>query len=187
MRPTRLRGTCVSLLIFLCANAGAAKFASLPESEFRFETNFEGVDMPGDFRKFDVELYFDPASPDEGRLEVSVDLTAADMGDEEVNEVIAHPAWFASAEFPRAVFVSTDISATSDDEFVARGTLDLKGVKKPVAVPFTWSRADDGAKMAGDFVVRRTDFNVGSGEWSSDESIGLDVRLSFEVGLKRVD
>ena len=43
------------------------------------------------------------------------------------------------------------------------------------------------ASMQGELTLRRTDFNVGSGEWSTGESIGLDVTLRFNVQLEPCD
>ena len=40
--------------------------------------------------------------------------------------------------------------------------------------------------MTGEFSLRRTDFGVGSGEWSTGDSIGLEVRLAFDIPLSHV-
>ena len=76
----------------------------------------------------------------------------------------------------------TEVNLT---EFVATGELNLKGHRKPVDVPFTWSNSGDVAEMRGELTVDRTEFDIGSGEWSDDESIGTDVRISFIVLLTR--
>jgi polyisoprenoid-binding protein YceI len=103
----------------------AEDWHSTGDSQFGFEATFEGVATPGEFRKFAVELDFDPASPDNGRLRVTVDLAAADMGDPDMNAVLFEPAWFDIGRFAVAVFESGEITERSPGMFLASGTLDL--------------------------------------------------------------
>jgi hypothetical protein len=39
--------------------------------------------------------------------------------------------------------------------------------------------------MSGEVVIDRTRFEVGSGDWGSGETIGTEVRVSFDVILER--
>ena len=167
--------------------AGAAspvtsgEWCSADPSTFSFKTTFESEVLPGEFRVFDVR-YTEAAG-----LHVTVDLAAADMGDADMNEVLADPAWFGTETFPEAEFAADEIITTGAGRFVAEGVLDLKGVQQPVAVPFAFAESEDSASMQGELSLRRTDFDVGSGEWSTGEAIGLDVRLVFDIRLERCD
>ena len=185
MTPTK--GILIAAVVCGAAQASAGTWQKTADSRFEFEATFEGSPVPGSFAGFDIALQFAPDALEEAKLEVTVDLTAADMGDDEVNAIIADPIWFASAEHPRAVFRSRQIRSTGDGTFVAEGELDLKGKRDAVSVPFSWSRDGDAARMLGEFSVRRSSFDVGTGEWASGEAIGLDVRLEFDVRLSRAD
>jgi len=176
-----------SLLIALALPVHAAEWRSTGDHELSFEASFEGATSPGRFRQFTVALDFDPAEPAPGRLRVTVDLLAADMGDPDMNAVLFDPAWLDVGQFEEAVYESNDLSQTSPGEYVATGTLKLKGISKTVEVPFSWTQTGDKASMRGQFVLRRTDFDVGSGEWATDEAIGLDIRLAFAVQLQRCE
>lgn len=165
--------------------ADATDWNSTRNSDFTFEATFEGAALPGRFKEFNVALDFDPARPETGALRVTVDLPAADLGDAEMNTVLFDAAWFDIASFIEAVFVSDTIAATAPGQFVATGMLDLKGVRKPVVFPFSWTSSGDTATMRGEFSLKRTDFAVGSGEWASDASIGTSVGLSFTIELVR--
>ena len=155
----------------------AAEWCSTESGTFTFETTFEGEALPGEFRSFDVRYV------EASELRVTVDLAAADMGDPDMNDVLADPAWFGTAH-PEAVFEADSIRETEAGQFVAEGMLDLKAVEAATAVPFRWRADGDGASMQGEFTLRRTDFNVGTGEWSTGESIGLDVTLRFDIALE---
>ena len=168
-------------LFLLFVTPAAAEWCSLDSSTFTFETTFEGGALPGEFRRFDVRYAEGSA------LRVTVDLTAADMGDPDMNDVLGDPAWFGIETHPEAVFEASSIRETSAGQFSAAGKLSLKGVEGAATVPFSWQVNGDRAAMEGEFTLTRTNFNVGSGEWSTGESIGLDVALSFDIQLTQCD
>ncbi|MGH8224279.1 MAG: YceI family protein [Woeseiaceae bacterium] len=165
----------------------AQEWRMLDDSTFTFETTFEDTTLPGRFERFEVALDFDPRKPGDGRLRVTVDLAAANMDDPDINEAIAGPEWFDVAAHPQAVYESDEIVERAPGQFVARGVLTLKGKCRPVEVPFSWLESADTTEMRGELTLARTDFDVGSGEWATDEQIGVDVRLQFALRLKRDD
>jgi polyisoprenoid-binding protein YceI len=178
----------ISLALALTASPVlAAEWRMLENSEFTFEATFEGSAAPGRFAQFDLSLEFDPENPEAARLEVTVSLAGADMGDPDMNTVIADPVWFDVVNFPQAVFASERIEQTGLGEFVASGILNLKGISQAVAVPFSWS--DDGTRgdMRGQFALQRIEFNVGSGEWAAGDAIGIEVQLQFDIQLERAE
>lgn len=177
---------CAALLI-APATSSATEWCSFDTSKLVFQTTFEGEALPGEFGRFDVKLDFDPGRLADASLHVAVDLTAADMGDEDMNDVLFDAAWLNVDKYPEAVYTSDTIAAHSKDTYVAEGALQLKGINGKVSVPFTFRCSGEDAKMRGEVVLRRTDFGVGTGEWSTGDSIGLDVRVSFEVRLRPCD
>jgi polyisoprenoid-binding protein YceI len=177
----------IGLLCLAAVTAMASDWRMRQDSTLTFESTFEGAPLPGRFGRFDVALDFDPQDPGAGTLQVTVDLAGADMGDPDMNEAIAGRDWFHIAGFPQAVYESSDIEASGPGEFVAHGELVLKGIRRSVDVPFTWSEAGESAQMRGELTLKRSDFNIGSGEWAGGEQIGIGVRLQFALELERVD
>jgi len=39
--------------------------------------------------------------------------------------------------------------------------------------------------MSGQLILKRNDFSIGIGDWSSGEQIGIDVSVSFVVEMLR--
>ena len=187
MRSMSLRTPFVVAVLLAPALCVAAEWCSVDGSELAFRTTFEGEALPGKFARFDVSLDLDPANPEGAALEVVVDLRAADMGDEDMNEVLFDVAWLDVARYAEAVYCSDAITEGSPGEYTATGTLRLKGREKSVAVPFTFSQTDASARMRGETVLKRSDFDVGTGEWSTGDSIGLDVAVAFDVRLEHCD
>src|SRR3546814_14805572 len=75
------------------------------------------------------------------------------------------------------------ISDWSSDVCSADGTLELRGVSKPVTLTFTWT---PGAApvLAGKATVKRLDFGVGGGDWADTDAIPNEVAVSTRVVLK---
>ena len=180
---TRISGFFAAFLLAVAANAD--EWRMLDESALRFEASWEGTALPGRFDTFDVKLVTGPDGLSDAQLTVTVELADADMQDPDINEAIAGEEWFAVGEFPRATYVSDAIVETAPGEYRATGQLELKGVSRPVDVPITWNETDGRADMSGELIIDRLQFDVGSGEWASDDSIGADVLLSFNVLLVR--
>ncbi|PZQ40124.1 MAG: cytochrome B, partial [Phenylobacterium zucineum] len=74
---------------------------------------------------------------------------------------------------------------TGEGKFVADGTLDLRGVKKPLSLPFTLKIDGDTATARGVTTLDRTTFGVGQGEWASTDEIAAKVKVSFNLTAKR--
>jgi len=146
-------------------------------SQLNYWVGFQSVPIKGEFKVFSV--HYKPADT----LLVTVDIGSAEMGDSELNSEIATGDWFDSKQFSEARFVSSSIVSTNetDNQFLASGTLQLKGISRAIAVPFSWQ--PDG-RMRGELVIPRTDFAIGRGQWSSGDQIGINVKVSFDVRLQ---
>lgn len=155
-------------------------------SRLDFAASFESNPAPGTFKEFDTKLRFDGTQPAGGHLDVVIGVVSADMQSSSINEAIAGPEWFDFKRFPRAEFHSTEIRSAGGDRYVARGTLELKGVQKPVEVPFSWSESSGTGRMDGEFKVKRGDFAIGTGQWTSTQVIGADVTIKYTVRLRKV-
>ncbi len=186
---TNMRHKLFALLLTATFAAGAVQAAEwqmvTDRSRLEFIVDYSGQEAPGLFRRFAVELQFDPTKPADGRLVVTVATLSADMDSADINEAIAAPEWFDFAGFAEARFVSDSIVAADNGQFVATGRLRLKGIEQDVAVPFTWSEADGLAHMRGELILQRGVFTIGSGEWAAPDIIGENVGVRFDVVLRR--
>jgi len=155
-------------------------------SRLEFAARYERTAAPGVFKEFDTRLHFDADKPAEGRLDVTIVISSADMNSADVNKAIGATEWFDFAKFPKAEFHATEIRRSAAGRYMARGQLSLKGVQQAVDVPFSWAETGDAAKMDGEFVVKRVPFGIGTGEWASTSVIGADVTIKFSVRLRKV-
>ena len=174
----------LAILLLVPGALQAAGWKMAPgDSRLWFEVRAENTPVQGEFRGFSVDLVFDPTGSEPANLNVRVDLTAADMNDADINAAIAGGDWFAVEEFPEAIYTSKTITQLENGSYRARGTLKVKGITQTVIFPFTLAESGARVTMEGEFILFRTDFNVGTGEWAGNDPISTDVRLWFDVSL----
>ena len=119
----------------------------------------------------------------ETQIRVTVDLASADTGDGQRDDSLKSSDFFNVTAQPNAIFTARDIRHIDGDRYEARGTLDLRGVSKPVTLRFTLRIEGNKARVAGTARIDRTAFGVGQGEWAATDAIaaGVDVDFSFSA------
>jgi polyisoprenoid-binding protein YceI len=179
----RLRA--IALLLFAAAPALAGERPLLADkSEIGFTVTQMGAGVSGHFRRFAAKIDLDPARPETGTAEISVDIASLSTGEPDADtEALARP-WLDAAGFPRATFRSSGLRALGNGRYEVRGLLSIKGKPREIAVPFTLEPQPDGTLLAsGEFTIRRTDFGIGGGEWNEDDLVANEVPVRFRLAL----
>ncbi len=130
-----------------------------------------GTPVTGSFGEWTSAIRFDEnASGIMGDVETTIAIGSLSLGTV-TNDALGTDFFHAEA-FPTATF-KADIQRT-DDAYVADGTLTIKGITVPLALPFTLALDGDTATMIGQLQLDRRDFQIGQS--MSDES-----NLAFTV------
>lgn len=150
-----------------------------------FTATWSGSAIEGRFKTWTADILFSPEALDRSKVTVSVDMASAATGDAQRDESLPSGDFFDTAAHPKAVFTATKFRKTGADKYVADGTLDLRGVKKPLSLPFTLKIDGDTATARGVTTLDRTTFGVGQGEWASTDEIAAKVTVSFSLTAKK--
>jgi polyisoprenoid-binding protein YceI len=176
-----------ALLLLAALPALAAEWRLDPErSRLAFVATWEGEPFEGVFHRFAGTFVFDPRYLASSRFDVSVDVATADTRNRDRDAAMLEPAWLAANRHPKARFVTTGFRALGDGRYAADGTLTLKGVTRPVTLPFAWHRHGQTATLRGAVTLDRGAFAVGQGELAGGEVIGLDVEVRVDLTLTRL-
>ncbi|MBC7667131.1 MAG: YceI family protein [Gemmatimonadaceae bacterium] len=154
-------------------------------STLGFSAAWEDNTIQGQFKRWTADILFSPDALDRSKLTVSIDMASAATGDDQRDASLPSEDFFAAATHPKAVFTASKFRKTGEGRFVADGVLDLRGVKKPVSLPFLLKIDGDTATARGVTTLDRTVFGVGQGEWASTSEIGAKVKVSFAIAAKR--
>lgn len=168
--------------LLLAATAHAQQL--LPEqSNIEFVSKQMGVPVSGKFTRFEGDIEFDPEQPEAASIELRIDIGSATLGMKEVDVELPKPEWFHAAEFPQAVFTSSDVKSTGDGQYEVSGELRIKGQSQAVIVPVSLERDGDQGTASGEFTIERLVFGIGDGDWADTSMVADEVQVRFKLAL----
>lgn len=165
----------------LTAAGSAFAQVDLAKSTITATSKQMNVPVEGKFNKFSAQVKFDPAKAAEGSAQFAVDVDSYDLGDESYNDQVRGKDWFDAKTFPQATFVSSAIAPAGNNQFKVTGKLTIKGKSQTVVVPVTMTQQGAMQVFDGDLPIKRTQFDIGTGEWKDTSVVADDVTIKFHI------
>ena len=174
--------------MLLSASGGAlAEGVLIDKSEIRIVSKAMGASVEGRFRRWKANVDFRANDPGKSKANLEVELASIDLASEATEAETRRAAWFDTAKFPVATFVSTTVRGLGGDRYEIAGTLAMKGVTKDIVVPVTLRRDTAGNSVAeGQFTLKRLDFRIGEGEWADTSAVANEVVVRVRMVLPPV-
>lgn len=176
--PTAVAAALAGLLA--ASPAVAADYVQAPGSTLAFASKYDGEVFVGTFPGFKTQLSFDPANPASGKLDVEIPLAGAKSGNGDRDSTLLGADFFNVAKFAQARYTASGFRALGNGQYAADGTLELRGVSKPVTLTFTWKPGTQPV-LSGKATVKRLDFGVGGGDWADTKVIPDETAISTVV------
>lgn len=154
-------------------------------SELQFETSWSGSKIEGEFPRFSGDISFSPQALDRSRVRISIDLTSVTTGDGQRDASLKGEDWFNTGQAGTAVFTASRFTHRGGENYVANGTLTLRGASRPVSLPFRLQIDEDKARVRGVTTLDRTAFGVGQGEWAATSEIPAQVTVEVDLRARR--
>jgi len=181
-----IHAVCAGLLLAGTASAQAATWTvDTAHSHLGFTGSQSGTPFKGSFGKFAGTIVFDPANPGAGHADITIDTASASTGDQQKDSAMPGDDWFAAAKFPQAHFMASSFKSTGAGAFEAMGTLTIRGMSKPLDLPFTLAITGDDAKADGKVQLIRTAYGVGQGAWATAQYVALEVAVDIDITAKK--
>lgn len=159
-------------------------FGFVPENAWNisedYVVRFSGSGADGTFRGLTGTIVFDPATPEQGQLDVALDARTIDTGNKTKDKHARGDSWFDVEQYPEIRFRSSSITP-SGDQYQATGTLTLHGIDKEVTFPFTFSQQGNEGTFQGFFTVDRTDFGIKGPFFAFTVGDDFEVNLNVPV------
>jgi polyisoprenoid-binding protein YceI len=182
MMMFRSLGFTIALVVGASVSAHAATWTiDTAKSQLGFTGSQNGTAFGGKFGKFSGTIVFDPANPAAGHADVTIATGSAATGDQQKDGALPGADWFAADKYPTAHFAATGFKPSGNGGYEADGTLTIRGISKPLLLPFTVSLTGDHAKADGRVELIRTNYGVGQGAWASAQYVALEVAVSFDI------
>ena len=143
-----------------------------------YSIRFKGTKAEGTFSGLTGLVVFDPANLPVAKMEVQVAAATIKTGNKIKDGHARGESWFDVARYPEIRFHSTAFSRVGAGGYSVSGDLTLHGIKKPVAIPFQFTRQADKGLFTGKLRVNRKDFGI------NGNIFGFTVGDEFEVELR---
>ena len=154
-------------------------------SRLGFAGQVSGQGFTGVFHRWDAVIHFDPKDLAHSDASVTVDMTSASTGSGDRDALLPDEDWLWTSHFPRATFVAHSFTATGPGRYAAAGVLTLRGVAKPLTLPFSLAITGPSAKMCARVDLNRLAFGVGQGEWKATDTVPAAVAVTVDLTARR--
>jgi cytochrome b561/polyisoprenoid-binding protein YceI len=156
-----------------------------PGSTLTFTTSWSGTPVEGRFDSWKADILFGPKALDRSKVTVTIDMSSAKTGDAQRDASLPAPDWFDTANHPKAVFTASKFTPSGDGRYVAHGTLTLRGVSKPLDLPFELKIDGAKATVSARASLDRVAFGVGQGEFAATDQIPGKVGVRVQLRAQR--
>jgi polyisoprenoid-binding protein YceI len=171
--------------VVAAAAAPPAWIVDKAASSLRFTSSMAGESFTGAFRRWDADIRFDPANLAASSVTATIDVASAATGNPDRDQALPTDTFLDAPAFPKASFVAHHFSALGGGRYQADGLLTLRGVSKPLSLPFTLVIQGGQARMTSQVAINRLAFGVGQGEWKATTTIPAAVTVSIVVAARR--
>ena len=156
-----------------------------PGSTLTFTTAWSGTPVQGRFDRWKADVLFGPKALDRSKVTVTIDMASAKTGDPQRDASLPAPDWFDAANHPSAIFTASRFTQSGEGRYVAHGTLTLRGVSKPLDLPFQLKIDGANATVSARASLDRVAFGVGQGEFAATDQIPGKVGLRVQLRAQR--
>jgi len=170
-----------------------------PHTAVTFSVKHFFTPVRGKFETFDVQLAYDPETPENSTVRVDIPVASVNTGDPKRDAHLKSDDFFEADAHPRITFVSERVTEVSDTDLLVRGQLTIKGQTRTIDLPVKILGVMDvpaemqemlmGVKHIASFeanlTVDRRDFGVGVGSWAATAVVGKDVTINIAVEANR--
>lgn len=155
-------------------------------SRLAFYAEVYGDPFEAVFPVFEADIAFDPENLGQSRVEIVIPIAKVKSGSEERDGFMVMEDWFFTESFPESRFVAETFRKTGGNQYIAEGTLSIRGIWNKLSLPFSLeiSENDTGGRtafMEAEKVINRLDYGVGQGEWQKTDIVKNPVKVTVSL------
>lgn len=163
------------------SSAYAAHWTVESQSKLGFSVVWSAEPLTGAFKQWKADIEFDPADLAHSRVVATIETGSVVTDYPDGDDGLKGALGFASDRFPTAKYETTAFRQMPDGSFMADGRLTIRGISRPLALPFKLSIQGNRAHMTGKTTLLRTDYGVGQGEWAAPQPVAHQVTVTIDL------
>lgn len=140
----------------------------------------------GAFKTFSgkIQMRDAAAGPTAGAVNVEIEVASISADVEKLTNHLKSPELLDAAQFPKARFTSTSVTAQKESSYLVTGTFELHGVTKQISFPATIRAEADKVDADAEFAINRKDFGIVY-PGKPDDLIQDDVLIKLTIRAAR--
>ena len=178
-----MRGLAAALafLVFAAPASAAHWTVDAAKSRLGFAVMWSSQPFVAVFKSWKADIDFDPADLAHSHVVASVDLASEASDSPDNDDGLQGALGFAVDKFPVARFETTRFVRLADGSYAAEAKLTIRGVTRPVSLPFKLAIDGKHAHVTGKAALDRTAFGVGQGEWTAPTPVAHLVTVTLDL------
>lgn len=172
-----------ALLLFIAPGSTAERYIISPQkSQLQFKAYSLLVNARGAFHRFAGEIVADARQLNASSVRFVIDAASIDTANIKRDQHLRSEDFLFIRQYPTITFVSTAITPDGSS-YMVQGTLQLRGVTQPLAIPITVQQRQDEIVVQGSVSLNRRDFGMQYNSVFNPVQNGVDVLFTI-VGVK---
>ena len=181
---TNLQKKIVTAFAILVTTAFVTAGLANRSIDSNYTLKFSTSAASGTFSGLKGLVAFYPEDLNKSKIEVTVDATSVNTGSSLKDTHAKSEEWLNTGKYPLIKFTSTTFKK-QNDRFIINGNMELRGVVKPVEIPFTYKEENGKAIFSGTFSINRSDYGV-SGSGLKAKIVGENVNVNFNIPTGKI-
>lgn len=151
-------------------------------SYIKFSTRQAGAEFTGRFNQWKTQVALDINEIHQGSIETTIELNSVYTEDQERDDTLATPEFFATALYPKATFKADSFNLDpSSNTIHTNSVLEIKGKTYPIDFSFKIEKIDSSSILKGSAKLDRLQLKIGTGEWLDTSWIDQYVEVNVLV------
>ncbi|HET6985604.1 MAG TPA: YceI family protein [Kribbella sp.] len=146
----------------------------------------------GSFDEFEGSIHIDGDNPQNSSGKVAIQAKSINTRNSQRDDHLRSNDFLDMDNQPEITFVSTGIKQTGEAEFVVSGDLSIRGVTKPVEIPFEYTGSatdpfgNERVGLEGSVVINRKDFGVSWNAALEGGGVLVSEKVTLEIEVSAI-
>jgi polyisoprenoid-binding protein YceI len=145
------------------------------ETAITFKIKNFGLNVDGSFSDFTILSNFNSSNLKESFLNAEIDVKSISTGSKSMEEHLFKSDFFDVEKHPKIVFKSSEIIKRTNDRYLIKGSLFIKGIEKKMEVPLEVKETETNVAISANFVLNRRDFGVGGSSFVLSKKVNVKM------------
>ena len=137
---------------------------------------FSCKEVSGIFKELTGSITFDPEKLSSSKFDLKTPVSSISTGNGMMNSHAKGQDWFDADKFPNITFISSKIEK-SESGYSVTGKLEIKGIKKDIKFPVTFTKKGTKGTFVAKFSVNRSDFGIGKKGGDVSETLKITATI----------